>query len=161
MCPLGDIQNSIFGNNHGITEKLYNYAIWNSAKVCRILGNFVRNTDVTDEQKTEFHVDGISWAPYLWAEHIIPQISRQILSFSCTVISFAMHIPWCNCTVVFKTMVLLTDFYPCSNFIVFWIASVNCVFYRQYPIYEILHVADQWWDFLKLFYLVYVRFFWK
>ncbi len=98
-------------------------------KIPRKSAKFFRQ--FTDVQKTEFHVDGISWTPYLWAEHIIPQISGQTLSFSCTVNSFAMHIQWCNCTVVFKTMVLLTDFYPCSLVIVFWIASVNCIFLQS------------------------------
>ena len=44
------------------------------------------------KKHTEFHVDGILWTPYFWAEHIIPQISGQTLSFSHKVISFAMHI---------------------------------------------------------------------
>ncbi len=57
MCPLGDVQSFVHGNNQGIPQdfvQLYD------TEFRKILGNFARDMKVTEIQKT----DGIPWTPY-------------------------------------------------------------------------------------------------
>jgi hypothetical protein len=57
-CPLGDVQNSLLGNNHGI-QKIFVRLL--DTEFHKILDNFVRNTEVMEVKKKhrEFCVDGI------------------------------------------------------------------------------------------------------
>jgi hypothetical protein len=51
--------------NHIFRKVLSKYEVRNSVKFSRIFGNFARNTEATELQKT-YGVDGVPWTPYPW-----------------------------------------------------------------------------------------------